>query len=214
MSRILALLTGLWVAGVTSWVHAEEPGVDGNANLAWWSNTFSASVLDPAFDIGSVGGDADLWWRQRWGFGGSLFRSDVVETNSPAGQDFTSIDFKRRIFSATRNNYLALGLGYESIGLGADGNTHGPRLLLEGRLGVTPIVYLYGQSAWLPALEDTNTIADPDGLELEAGVAIKPFPNLSFRAGYREFRLDFKSLQGANESTRSKGVVFGAGIHF
>lgn len=214
MLRFLASLTVLWVAGVTSWVHAEEPIVDGNANLAWWSNNVSASVLDPAFDIGTVGGDAELWWRQRWGLGGSLFRSDVVEANSAAGQDFTSIDFKRRVLSATRNNFLALGLGYESIGLGVDGSTRGPRLLIEGRLGVTPIVFVYGQTAWLPALEDTGRIADPDGFELEAGIAIKPLPHLSFRAGYREFRLDFKSLEGANESTRSKGVVFGAGIHF
>ena len=214
MSRVLTLLTVLWVTGVTSWAHADEPTIDGNVNLAWWSNNVSASALDPSFDIGSVGGNADLWWRRRWGLGGSLFQSDVAEANSAAGQDFTSIDVKRRILSPTQNNFLALGLGYENIGLGVDGNTQGPRLLLEGRLGLTPIVYVYGQTAWLPALEDTGRIADPDGLELEAGVSINPLPYLSFRAGYREFRLDFKSLEGANESTRSKGVVFGAGIHF
>ena len=57
-------------------------------------------------------------------------------------------------------------------------------------------------------------MSDPDGFEFEAGIAVKPFPFLSFRAGYRQFQLDFKSLEGANETSKSKGVIIGAGVDF
>lgn len=214
MARYLALLILLLTGGALPQICAAESEIDGDLNLNWWSNTTSADALDASFDVGSAGGDAELWWRRRWGMKGSLYKSDVVENQSAQAPDYLSVDFKRRLFSATRNNFLALGLGWESIDLGNGSDTHGPRFLLEGRLGVTPMVSLYGHTAWLPKLEETNDFEDPDGLEIEAGLAVKPLPHLSFRAGYREFRLDFKSLEGVNESSKSKGVIFGAGIHW
>lgn len=193
---------------------SDEPAIDGNVNLAWWSNNFSATAIDPSFDAGTVGGEAEVWWQHRWGLKGSLFKSDIVESNSQDGPDFLSIDIKRRVVSASKNNFLALGLGWESIDLGGGGDTQGPRLVVQGSLGLTPVLSVYGHTAWLPALEESQRMSDPDGFELEAGIKVKPFPFLSFRAGYRQFQLDFKSLEGANEASKSKGVIIGAGVDF
>lgn len=194
--------------------NAEEPVLDGQVNLAWWSNNVDVDPVDASFDAGSVGGDAEAWWRHRWGLKGSLYKSDVVQTNSSAGTNFLSIDLKRRVLSATEHNFLALGLGWENINVGESVDTYGPRLVVQGSLGVTPLLSIYGHTAWLPALQESDQLQNPDGIELEAGLALRPLPNLSFRAGYREFRLDFKSLEGANDSAKSKGVMFGAGVNF
>ena len=204
----------LLIVGMVSPVQSDEPAFDGNVNLAWWSNNFSATAIDPSFDAGTVGGEAEVWWQHRWGLKGSLFKSDILESNSKEGPDFLSIDLKRRVISASRNNFMALGLGWESIDLGGGGDTQGPRLVLQGSLGLTPVLSVYGHTAWLPALEESRRMSDPDGFEFEAGIAVKPFPFLSFRAGYRQFQLDFKSLEGANETSKSKGVIIGAGVDF
>jgi len=204
----------LLLFGMVSPAHSGESVVDGSVNLAWWSNNFSASAIDPSFDAGTVGAEAEVWWQQKWGLKGSLFKSDILESNSREGPDFLSIDLKRRVISASRNNFLAMGLGWESIDFGGEADTKGPRLVLQGSLGLTPILSVYGQTAWLPALEESPRMADPNGFEFEAGIALKPFPFLSFRAGYKQFRLDFKSLEGANETSKSKGVIIGAGVDF
>lgn len=193
---------------------AEESGVDGSFYLAWWSNNFSANALDASFDAGTVGADAEAWWGHKWGLQGSLYKSDVLESNSREGPDFLSIDVKRRLISPTRNNFLALGLGWQSVELGQGADTQGYRFLMQGGLGLTPVLSLYGHVAWLPGMVASDELEDPRGLEFEAGIAIKPFPFLSFRAGYRQFRLDYESIEGEDETSKSTGVIVGAGLIF
>ncbi len=204
----------LIVGGIATPALSDEPGIDGSFNLAWWSNNFSANALDASFDAGTVGAEAEVWWSQRWGLKGSLFKSDVLESNSKEGPDFLSVDLKRRLISPTKNSFLAVGLGWESMDLGKGADTQGPRFLLQGSLGLTPVLAIYGHTAWLPVMGDSEQLNDPRGFEFEAGIALNPFPFLSLRAGYRQFNLDFKSLEGADEASKSKGVILGAGVEF
>ena len=216
MTKPRLLLSVIVFTSAVSLLHADEPLVDDNANLDWWVNSISADPLDGSFDLGDAGPEGEVWWR-RWGLKASYFKSDVDDTSSEEGMTLLSVDFKRRFVSATRNSFISLGLGWENVALDdvdEEHETQGLRLSLEGRLGVTPLLHLYGHGAWLPSLRETERVQDPRGLELEAGLSVEPIPHLSFRAGYREFRLDFKSLQGANESSKSQGVVFGAGVHW
>ena len=214
MRRCLLLLVLFTVGALLNPVTAEESGVDGSAYLSWWSNDFSANAVDASFDAGTVGADAEVWWRQRWGIKGSLYKSDVVESNSGDGPDFFSIDIKRRLISPTENNFLALGLGWQTVDLAKGADTQGYRFLLQGGLGLTPVLSVYGHTAWLPGMVESDEIGDPKGLEIEAGIALKPFPFVSFRAGYRTFMLDYVSLEGANETSKSKGIIVGAGVTF
>lgn len=216
MNRHPLFLSAVIFASMLPLLHANEPLSDGNANLVWGPHNVSADAFDASFDVGTMDTEGEVWWR-RWGLKTGYFESDVVDNNSGEGLDFANVDMKRRLLSATQNSFVALGLGWENIALGnvgEDDNTQGPRLLLEGRLGVTRLLHLYGYSAWLPSLKETGQLQDPSGFELAAGLSVKPIPHLSFRAGYRELRLDFKSLQGANESSKTQGVVLGAGIHW
>lgn len=214
MNRFLLSLLLLTAGGFCNPVFAEESGVDGSAYLSWWSNNFSANALDASFDAGTVGAEGEVWWAQKWGIKGSLYKSDVVESNSREGPDFLSVDIKRRLISPTENNFLALGLGWQDVELGQGVDTQGYRLLLQGGLGLTPVLSIYGHTAWLPGMVESDELEDPKGLEFEAGIALKPFPFVSFRAGYRTFKLDYVSVQGANEQSKSKGVIIGAGVTF
>ena len=214
MSRFLLSLLLLTAGGFCNPVLAEESGVDGSAYLSWWSNNFSANALDASFDAGTVGAEGEVWWAQKWGIKGSLYKSDVVESNSREGPDFLSVDIKRRLISPTENNFLALGLGWQDVEFGKGVDTQGYRLLLQGGLGLTPVLSIYGHTAWLPGMVESDELEDPKGLEFEAGIALKPFPFISFRAGYRTFKLDYVSIQGANETSKSKGVIIGAGVTF
>lgn len=212
LTLVATFFIGVWVPQA----HADENLFDGSVSLAWWSNNVSTNVLDASYDVGSIGAEVEFWWR-RWGLKGSYFEADVIDNDSTQGQDFLSVDLKRRIFSPTRNSFVALGLGWENIELGTVGDgadTQGARLLLEGRLALTPIFHLYGHAAWMPSLEDTQATKDTKGREFELGLAVKPLPHISLRVGYRQFRLDFKSMDGADESSKSSGVILGAGVHW
>lgn len=214
MKRLLWIVMIFTAGSLLHPTLADESGFDGSAYVSWWSNNFSANALDASYDAGGVGIEGEAWWNQRWGLKGSLYRSDVLESNSGEGPDFLSVDVKRRLISPTRNNFLALGLGWQSVDLTKEADTEGYRLVLQGGIGLTPVLSFYGHTAWMPGLVSSDEIKDPEGLEFEAGIAVKPFPFLSFRAGYRAFKLDYVSIQGANETSKSRGVVLGAGVTF
>ena len=212
--KLRLLLCTMVIATVSIPVLSDDSGVDGSAILAWWSNDFSADALDASFDVGTVGAEAEVWWSQKWGIKGSFLKSDVLESNSGEGPDFLSVDLKRRVISPTKNNFLALGLGWERVDLGKRADTRGPRFLLQGGLGLTPVLAVYGHAAWLPIMDDSEELQDPKGFEFEAGIAINPFPHVLLRAGYRQFDLDFESLDGGDETSTSRGLILGAGVEF
>lgn len=186
--------------------------LDGEAALSWWANDFEADVEGSEVDAGALGGHAELW-AGGWGLRGALFRSDLSDSGSDEDIDYLSLDFKRRLFSLTDSNFIAAGFGWENLRLeGEDSN--GARLLLEGRVGFGRIFYFYGQTAWLPTLEDVSGREDLDAFEIEAGLGATPLPFVSLRAGYRRFSLDFTDPSGDDKNDTAQGVVFGAGLHF
>lgn len=187
--------------------------VDGEATLNWWANDFDADVGDSEIDAGAFGGTAELWWNQSWGLKGALYRSDLADSGGNDDSDYLSIDLKRRLISPTENNYIAAGLGYERLSLDSGDNTQGVRLLVEGRLGVAGTVYAYGESAWMPAFEDTSEREDLDAVEFELGVGFSPLPFMTVSGGWRKFALDFTdTATGSGRQTSASGPVFEAGV--
>ena len=187
--------------------------IDGEVGLYWWQNDFDADISEGEIDAGALGGRGELWFDQKWGVSAQLYRSDLEEDNLDDAE-YLNIDFKRRIFSLTDNSFLALGLGYQDVNIDND-SSNGARILVEGRVGLGGVVYLYGQTAWFPELEDFSNRSNVDGTEFEAGLSFDPLPFLSVRAGYRKFKIDYTNeLNNDDESAKSTGFVIGAGLHW
>lgn len=216
MNKLHLILSVLFFVCMVPTYHADGSTFEDSAKPDGRTNNDRADLFDVAFDTSALEAKPKAWWR-RWGLEASYFRADGVDDDSEHNLDFISVDAKRRLFSTAHSGFVTLGVGWTNIELddvGESDDTRGLRLSLESRLGVAPLLHLYGHSAWYPGLADTTRLKQPNGFEVEAGLTVKLIPHLSFRAGYREFRLDFKSLQGANESSKSQGVVFGAGFHW
>ena len=187
--------------------------IDGEVGLHWWANNFEADISDGEIDAGALGARGELWFDQKWGLSGQLYRSDLEEDDLDDAE-YLNIDFKRRVFSLTDNSFLALGLGYQDVNIDND-SSKGARILVEGRVGLGGVVYLYGQTAWFPELEDFNNRSNVDGTEFEAGLSFDPLPFMSVRAGYRRFKIDYTNeLNNSDESAKSTGFVIGAGFHW
>lgn len=186
--------------------------VDGEIGLNWWANDFDADFGGGDVDAGAVGGHLQLWWNQTWGLKGALYRSDLADSGNADDIDYLSVDLKRRLISATENNYLAAGVGYERLDL-RGGDTHGLRLLVEGRAGLVGALWIYGQSAWMPVFDNTAAREDQDAFELEAGLGFTPLPFVKLSAGWRRFTLDFTdTATGDGRSNSASGPVFEAGL--
>jgi len=212
LSRTLKIAIFLPFFIVFTNAHALGP-IDGEAGLYWWANEFEADISDGEIDAGALGGRGELWLDQTWGLSGQLYRSDLEEDNLDDAE-YLNIDFKRRVFSLTDNTYLALGLGWQDVDINNE-DSKGARILVEGRVGLGGVVYLYGQTAWLPELDDFNNRSDVDGTEFEAGLSFDPLPFVSVRAGYRKFKIDYTNdLNDNDESAKSTGFVIGAGFHW
>ena len=217
MNKLRLFLSVIFCTCMVPINHADESTFEEvNVSPDRWSNNVGVDVFDISFDTRALEAKPEVWWR-RWGLETTYFKSDAVDDDSEQVLDLSSVDVKRRLFSTTQNSFVTLGVGWTHIALddvGENDDTQGPRLSLQSQLGVAPLLHLYGHSAWYPGLANTTRLSQPNGFEVEAGLTVKPIPHLSFRAGYRELRLDFKSLQGANESSKSQGVVLGAGFHW
>lgn len=186
--------------------------IDGEAGLNWWANDFDADLGDGDIDAGAAGGHLQLWWNETWGLKGALYRSDLADAGSADDVDYLSVDLKRRLLSVTENNYLAAGVGYEQLDL-RGGDTHGLRLLVEGRIGLVGAVWAYGHSAWMPVFDDTAGREDQDAYEFELGVGFSPLPFMKLSAGWRKFSLDFTdTATDAGRTNSAGGPVFEAGL--
>jgi hypothetical protein len=207
-------LKGMLVAmGAFVSVNAHGLGpLDGELGLSWWGNQFEEDVDEGTLDAGSLNGFAEIWWDQKWGIRGARHESALEDVGIDSSDHF-SIDLKRRFFSLTDNSFLALGAGWESIDLDDGGNSSGPRLTAEGRIGLGGVVYLYGQTSWLPELDDVGARSNLEGQEFEAGLTFDPAPFVSVRFGFRRFKLDFDQ-GGSSNSSESDGFILGAGFHW
>jgi hypothetical protein len=184
----------------------------GEVMVEWWANEVDLDTDSGSFDAGALGGHADVWFGA-WGARVSVFDSEL-ENLAKSDADFFSLDVKRRLLSFTDNNFVALGLGWEDIDLALGDSTSGVRLLAEGQFAPLPILHLYGQIAWMPALSDAGGRQDLEATEWEVGASLTPFPFLSLRGGWRQFDLDFSRGEDGKGSSKSSGPIIGAGVHW
>lgn len=209
-NRAVLLLLALWCLPLPS------PGagpLDGQISLTWWANDFDTDLGNGSIDAGAFGGRAQLWLNQTWGLKGAIHRSDLADSAGADDIDYLSIDLQRRLISATEHNFIAVGAGYENLGLSDGDDAQGFRLLLEGRVGIAGTVYAYGHTAWMPVFEDTTSREDLAALEFEAGIGFSPLPFVTLGAGWRKFTLDFTdSATGSGREATASGPVFEAGL--
>ncbi len=186
--------------------------LDGEATVEWWNTEFKGNPFDGSLDAGTVSFRGQAWWDQKWGIEGGIKLSDTGNSQLEDQQRF-SLDLKRRLFSPTDNTYLAAGVGWEEFDLESGDSTSGIRLSLRGQIGLVGIASLYGQSTWLPSLQDTSSFTSVSGTEFETGIVIEPLPFISLKAGYRRFKLDY-DFSGASEGSSASGFILGTGIHW
>ena len=203
--------------------------VDGEVNALYWMNEAEVSTSggNASADADAPGVRAELWLFERYGFRAAQFTSDVDEIGFSDSNDYMSIDLMWKAFAPTEHNFVAVGAGYEEMDLGLlglNGDTSGMRLTAEGRVGFVGAVYGYAQAAYLPQLDDANSVVagltfeEMEGLEYELGVQWKMLPFMSMRAGYRANNVDYKLVDGLggeeSDTVESTGFLAGLGFHF
>jgi len=180
--------------------------VDAEVGLLWWAHEIDTPGRK-SVDADDVGAYFDLWLGDSWGISANAYSSDSDDPEFSSSSDY-SIDAKWRLLSPTENNFFAVGAGWQGIETTTGQSSDGPRLLIEGRVGVG-ILFGYGEVAWMPDLGDAGIFQDMDGTEYEFGASLTPFPFLNLRLGYRVFDLGYK---GGSE--KSSGPLLGVAIHF
>ena len=188
--------------------------MDGEVILSLWNNQFESDLGNGEIDAGSLVASGEIWFGDYWGLRLARYDSDLEETDLQ-NETRTQVEVRRRLISASDNNFLAFGVGAESIDLVSGDSSEGLRLSAEARLALTPITYFYGRAAYLPAMSDAGIFSDLKGTELEAGISITPFPFVSIKLGYLALDLDYE-IAGSNMggSTGSDGFLLGAGVHW
>ncbi|MDX1388364.1 MAG: hypothetical protein R3344_04195 [Acidobacteriota bacterium] len=201
--------------------------IDGEVGAVYWAPEMAVSqgASGMSSDATSPGLRAELWFVERYGLRVATYRSELDEL-SLESSDQTNLDFIWRVVSFSRNNYFALGAGWQQMDVAAIGlqDTSGARVDVDARVAATKWVYFYGQGAYLPSLDDTvaidpvgGTFTDIEGYEWEIGVAFEPAPFLSIRAAYRDCSLDFtRQVTGTPfpGTVESNGYLVGLGVTF
>ena len=197
------------VLAATSRAHAIGP-VDAEVGLAYW-NAETEATGSTSENAAAPAGFGNVWLKNALGFGVSRYEASPEGTLQGADSDFTAVDAKWRFLNATRNNFVAVGLGAEKVGI-VDDSTTAARIVVEGRVSIK-MVYVYGKGAYLPSLGDMTisgvTYDGKTGTELEAGVAVHPIPLLSVYAAYKSNSIDLTSPIFGDVSLDNKGPVAG-----
>ena len=212
--RILGVGACALLAAIVSidLTHAVGP-VDVELGALYWGASTHEGLANE--DSGARGGFGNLWIKNSFGVGAS--RYDVRPEGSLAGTDtdFTTVDVRWRWLSASRNNFVALGLGAERVGL-VDDATTAPRVSVEGRVSVK-VVYFFARGAYLPTMGSMSVAGVPydgrTGLELEGGLAVKPAPFIHIYAEYKSNTIDLTGPSG-DVSLKSSGPAAGLVFSF
>jgi hypothetical protein len=175
--------------------------VHGEFGTVWWSNDVDKEIGagSSTSDGSAPGFRAELWLIERYGVKASQYTSDtdLAGSNDAA---YTSVDVLWRPFALTKNNYMAVGVGWQQADLGdvgvGNGETSGPRVSFEGGVGIIDAVFGYGNASWAPELQDSTDTSggqlnDLSAYEVEMGVGWKLLPWITFKGGYRVSTVDF-----------------------
>jgi len=209
----LRIFVAVFLIGLMPRVWALGP-IDGEITVSLWNNQFESDLVSGDVDAGSLALNGEIWIGDKWGLKAARYESDL-EGTAISNQSRTQIELRRRFFSLSDNNFLALGAGIEDIELFNGESSNGLRLSIEGRVAVTPVTYLFARGALLPDMSDAGGFSNLTGSEVELGASFTPFPFISVKVGFLRLNLDFDNADGgAGSSTESDGFLIGAGIHW
>lgn len=153
------------------------------------------------------------WWNQAWrtqpGIDLSSLRGNDPDNRWPAYMNL-SRSFPVAGYSTTIN----AGIGLQPIDFSSRGSYEGLRLSLGGQIGIGNGFSFYGESAWVPGLLESAAVDELSGMQFETGVILNPLPNLSIRAAYRRYSLDYTLTGGVDEYATSQGIMIGTGLHW
>lgn len=198
--------------------------VDGEAAVVYWmaETEFEAAAgsdFASAKDDSEGAGIRAEFWMHRWGVSGEYYGPETEEELGSSDLRYTALDVKYKVVPATRNTFLALGVGYEDIDLDAV-DTSGFRLVADGRIGFLGMAYAYGKYAYLLDLDDLEIGGvvlgeNGDGNELDLGIGYEPLPVLSVWAGYRQTSLSYDiPVAGGSFDADTTGFYLAVGVHF
>ena len=205
-----------------------QPGtLEWEAGLIWWNSEYrmSGGGLDlQEDDAGDLGFRGAIWFPQHFGFVGQYLPTATGEVAAGATDvTYISFDARYRLDTVSRNNYFAIGAGWEWSDLRVSdvfGRTDGPRVLGEMRLGSKDF-FAYGEYVymWKMSRINVNDTVAPDlrnirGDEYELGGGYLLGDHLQLRLGYHqvEFRMD--RADGTRHTSRSKGYLAGLVVVF
>jgi hypothetical protein len=188
--------------------------VDGEVVAIYWATDGDAlGESGPELDGGALSGTAEIWLFERWGARVGLYEAEFADLDEEVS--YTSADLLAKILKLSRNNYVAVGVGWEDIELASVVETSGPRFVAEGRVGLGGLVYGYAQVAYLADLDEFDGGEDVDGTEFDLGIVVEPLPFLTLRAGYRNTTIEFTATaSGQQIESEAEGFHAGVGIHF
>jgi hypothetical protein len=210
------LVLAVIVLGASVPVRALGP-LDVEVTALFWNS--DTEVLGVSESSGEVGARAEVWFK-RLGASAAYFQPKPEGLLSDLDFEYTNLDVKWKFIAPTENNFFALGAGYQSVDLaggGFDDDSTGARLVAEGRVGLTGILYFYGRGAYMPELSDIETgtvsLTNGSGFEYEFGLQLKPFPFLQLFGGFRSHKNEYDVPLGTTEF-KHDGIVVGGGVNF
>jgi len=194
--------------------------VAGEVTALYWgsSTTIDTAPSEHSYDAAAR---ADLWFVKKLGVSASWYRPQPEDALGQVdSMQYANVDLKWRFLSPTKNNFFALGAGWQQVEAAdvfADETTSGPRVVAEGRVSFVKVLYGYGRAAWLPALKDWELLGTPmtggKGYEAEAGLQIKPAAFIQIFLAYRLSHTEFESAGGPFDVDHD-GPVLGFGVNF
>lgn len=205
----MLIRTIIWVFLFGLSVPALSAGFTGSGiNLGSW-----ALEMDSAGYADATGSGAHQWWNRAWGLQGDIVLPETSLQSRDQSQP-ASLNLEHRLLSTPGNTVISAGIGVQSIYLARHDSRNSLSLSLNGKMGIGKGVTLYGESAWLPGLLETDGVDTLSSLEFETGVMLNPLPNLSIQAAYRRYNLDYTLTGGVADHATSQGFFLGTGLHW
>lgn len=154
------------------------------------------------------------WLGDKWQGQGSLYNTKSLDVGIADSSQW-SVDITRRLLTAKKNTYLAMGLGWNDVATTAGEKSFGMRFVATGRVGIYGPAYIFGQASLSPWMTSVGQLVNPFGKEIELGLAVDPLPSMSLRAGYRGYWLDSaESLSDPGLRSQTDGFFIGGGLRW
>ena len=181
----------------------------------WVSDKLSLKVdnSESTSSRSSFASGGEYWAKNKWGISGSFSSNDEsLLLGSPKNSELFNVDVNRQLLrSENKKNYLAVGLGWQSVDVDNSLDADGLRLSLLGKYSLAKRIQVYGTSSWFPEEIGISESA-LSGYNLEAGVLFKPKGSFSLQAGFRFY--DFGKGTSSIDSDGSSIFTLGTKLSF